>query len=191
MTQKIKAVYMYEMLGKPPEYLKESLEQYIDKLKEVKGIKLLNKTVHEPHPIDDEKAKDLYTTFAEAELEIDDINTAFGIVFFMLPSHIEILEPSDIKLRNSDFGGLLSDLAVRIHKYDEITKGLILENNSLKGKINEIQQKIMQAQARTNQALPLKITTTMSGADSSEKAKRKDEKKKSENKKSGKMKKRK
>jgi hypothetical protein len=189
MADKIKAVYIYEILGKPPEHIKETLGQYIDKLGEITGVKVLGKKIHEPHAIEDKNANDLYTTFGEAELEIDDINTAFAIVFHMLPANIEILEPSEIRLRNFDMGSLLTELAVRIHKYDEIAKALSLENNILKNKLGEIEQKIMQAQQAHQQhqqkqnpnIMPVTITTGIKPIER-DKDKKKDKKEKKNNK---------
>mgnify|MGYP001589599806 CR=1 FL=1 len=187
MAEKIKAVYIYEILGRPPEHIKETLGQFIDKLGEIKGVKLLGKKIHEPHAIEDKDSKDIYTTFGEAELEIDDINIAFAIVFHMLPANIEVLEPSEIRLRNFEMGSLLTELAVRIHKYDEIAKGLTLENNILKNKLMEIEQRIMQARQAHQKAnagnIPVRITTGISPIEKKDKREKKNDKKHNKNKK--------
>jgi len=47
MAKKIKAKFIFEMLGKPPEYLKESLENHIKSL-ENDDIKIITYKVHEP-----------------------------------------------------------------------------------------------------------------------------------------------
>jgi hypothetical protein len=171
VEQKIRAIYTFEILGKPPEHIVSSLEMLIDKLAEIKGVKVLNKKIHEPKPLSDDASKEFYTTFGEAELEIDSINLAFFLVFSMLPCNVEILEPAEIKLKNFDVSELVSELAIKLHKYDEITKGLVMENRVLSGKLNEIENKIRQAQqayqqkAERNSAntIPVKISTTMSG----------------------------
>jgi hypothetical protein len=62
----------------------------------------------------------------------------------MLPSHVEVFEPEELKIDNFELASLLSDLAVKMHKYDEISKMLMLENNNLINKMKE-----MQAQANS------------------------------------------
>ena len=96
--QKIKAVYMFEILGRPPEHIKAALNEFIDKLGEIKGVKVLNKKVSEPKHMDDDESKNFYVTFGEAELEIDDVYTAFFVVFNMLPANVEILEPKHLRI---------------------------------------------------------------------------------------------
>lgn len=57
----------------------------------------------------------------------------------MLPSHVEVFEPEELKIDNFELASLLSDLAVKMHKYDEISKMLMLENNNLVNKVKEMQ----------------------------------------------------
>ncbi len=70
---------MYEILGRPPEHIKQALENFVENLGKQEGIEIINKKVHEPHTLEkkDEKGnvietvKDLFTSFAEVELLID------------------------------------------------------------------------------------------------------------------------
>ena len=65
----IRADMVFEILGRPAEHLKLALSQLIEKLCSEKGMKILNKTVHEP--VEVKETKNLYTTFAEVSLECD------------------------------------------------------------------------------------------------------------------------
>lgn len=139
MANKIRARFIFEMLGKPPEFLKENLENHVKSL-ENDNVKIISKKIHEPKLLKNEKseANSLYTTFAEVELEIDNLNLVFAIVIRMLPSHIEIIEPSDLILKNFDLSAILSDLAIKIHKYDEVAKVLMMERDNFARKLNYI-----------------------------------------------------
>jgi hypothetical protein len=139
---KIKALFIFEVMGMPPEHLKESLEAYIKKLGENKGVNVTRKEIHEPKPVEKEGAEGLFTTFAEVEVIVDDINLIFEITLNMLPAHAEIIEPDDIKLKNFDLSGVVSNLSIKLHKYDEIAKALTIERSTLLRKLQEMQEKI-------------------------------------------------
>lgn len=162
--QKLKTNFIFEILGRPKEHIVSSLGQLIDKLGEIKGVKVLNKKIHEPNPVEDENVKDMFATFGEAELELDGLEQVFLVTLNMLPSNIEILEPAELRLRNFDLSNLLTELAIKIHRYDEIAKALTHENHILQRKLGEIHERIMQAQQRASQSTPYKISATMSGA---------------------------
>lgn len=145
---KLKILLIYEILGRPPEHIKESLEALIKSIGSNPGIKVIEEKIHEPHLIDEEKMEqldqkvdELYSTFAEVELEVDDLSIVFALVLNTLPSSIEIIEPTELKLKNFDLSTVLSQLAVKLHQYDEVTKGLVLERNQLIKIIKEIQEK--------------------------------------------------
>lgn len=139
MANKIRAMFVFEMVGKPPEHLKETLENHVKNL-ETDDIKIISKKIHEPKLLESDKVeiKDLYITFAEVELEISNLNLLFGTVFSMLPSHVEILKPNDLVLKNFDLSAIITDLASRIHKYDEIAKILAMERDNFARKLNYI-----------------------------------------------------
>ena len=139
MAEKVKALLIFEILGKPPEHIVITLEQLIDRLGENKGIKVTDRKVHEPHPVerkDDkgdiiDKVEGLFSTFAEVEVEVDGLNLLLLIAFNMLPSCIQILEPAEFRLKNFELTNLLSEIVVRMHKYDEIAKAILIERDGL------------------------------------------------------------
>jgi hypothetical protein len=138
MTDKIKARFIFEILGKPAEHIKETLSQMIDKLEEIKGVKISEKTIHEPKLIEDEKVKDMYTTFAEVEVVSETMNAILAIIFNMFPANVEIIEPETFVVKNFDYSGLLNEVIAKIHRYDEVTKRLLMERNMLVNKIKEM-----------------------------------------------------
>src|SRR3989339_601821 len=99
MAKKIKVMFIFEMIGKPPEYLKETLEKYIKNL-ETEGVKLLSHKTSEAKELETKDGGKgfLYCAFSEVELEVDNLNLLFGIVFRLLPSHVEVIEPADFSL---------------------------------------------------------------------------------------------
>ena len=147
---KLQVQIILEILGRPPENVKDALNQLIEKLDSEKGIKVLNKTVHKPKPI--EQVKDLYTAFADITLELDTLDNYFGILFAYMPSHVELVEPERIELSNFELSELANKLTQRLHSYDAITKKMITERDILLKKLQEIAPELFKQapEGRTN-----------------------------------------
>jgi len=141
-NETIKAMFIFEILGRPAEHVKETISQLVDKLAEFPGIKINNKKIHEPKLIEDEKIKNLFTTFAEVEVFGKNLNAILTIVFNTMPSHVEIIEPNEFRFKNFDLSSLLSELTIKLHRYDEIAKAITIERNILANKLKEMQEKL-------------------------------------------------
>lgn len=147
---KIRALFIFEILGKPPKHVKSSLEKMIDELAKQKGLEIVRREIHEPKIINNENKQDnkennLYSSFAEVEVVTSDLKLIIAIVLNMLPSHIEILEPTDFIIKNFDLSSLMTELTLKLHKYDEIAKVLILERNNLLRRLNEHEKMIRES----------------------------------------------
>lgn len=152
---KIRTLFIFEILGKPPEHIVKSLEKMIDELAKQKGLEIVRKEIHEPKLIKENENKEeekqiidegLYSSFAEVEILTDNLKLIMSIVLNMLPSHVEILEPSDFIIKNFDLSSLMTELTIRMHKYDEITKVLMLERNQLLRRLNENEKMIRETE---------------------------------------------
>jgi len=175
MADKIRVLLIYEILGKPPEHIKAALEKFIEDFSDKKGIQLLSSSVHEPKPLEREKEKEniegLFTTFAEVELSVDNLNILFSIVLNTLPANVEILEPASLRINNFDLSGVLSELTIKLHKYDEVAKVITMERNNLLTKLNQIEAKLKPIESQEPQ---LNLTTNIK---SEEKTPKKEKKK--------------
>lgn len=125
MAEEIKVRLIFEILGKPIEHVKESLNNLIIRLNSEKGVNILEKIEHEPKKV--EKSSDLFTTFAEIEAEIDSLRALFGIIFAYFPSHLEVLSPRNLKIGNDDLNDLMNILIGRLHNYDAVAKKILAE----------------------------------------------------------------
>jgi len=142
--ENIRALFIFEVLGRPPEHIKQALEKVVEKLGEVKGVDIKRKDFHEPKLIDDEKAKakGFYTAFAEVEADVETLNLVFGIVVNMLPAHVEILKPDELRLKNFDLSAVLGELALKIHRYDDIAKAVMIERDKMIKTMKKMEDKI-------------------------------------------------
>lgn len=133
---KIHAFMIFEILGRPKETVSEALETVITKLGSEKGVKINHKTLHEPITVKD--SKDVFTAFAEVEVEMDSMANYFGIIFAYMPSSVEIIEPEKLNISNADLNDLAHVLIQRLHNYDAVVKHVQLERIRLLEKIKEI-----------------------------------------------------
>lgn len=148
--EKLQVNIVLEMLGRPAEHIKKSLNLLVEKIGADKGVKILSRNVHDPVPAQD--SKDLYTTFAELSLELDSLENYFGIVFTYLPSHVELVYPENIEINNFDLNALANSITNRMHTYDAIAKKMLFEKNVLLKKLQEVAPHLFKQEAKRENA---------------------------------------
>lgn len=124
-----------EVLGRPADNVKQALASIVTKLEGEKGIKVLERVLHEPAPVPD--AKDLYTAFAEVTLELPSLESYFGIIFAYMPSHVEMIYPERITLDNAALNHFANQLLQRLHNYDSVVKNVLVERDQVFKKIQQ------------------------------------------------------
>lgn len=144
MEGKIRTILILEILGRPKEHLVKNFEEIIEKLGNEEGVKIIEKTVHEPKKIEDPedefaKKGEIFTSFSEIEVEFNDLNDLIRVIFNYMPSNIEIVSPEKLNLSNVTLSELLTGIILRLHKYDEIAKRVLFEREEMIKKLREIQ----------------------------------------------------
>ncbi len=131
----VEAILMFEMVGRPKDYIVETLKLVLEKLGD--EIKIKSKKIAEPKLMDNQK---LFSTFAEvgAEMELEKL---FSVILRYMPSHVEMITPEQITMSNYKINELANDIVKRIHQYDEISKKIGFENRILNRKLNEERKK--------------------------------------------------
>ncbi len=138
-TNKIRAVMIIEVIGKPPEHLTETLNNIIKQIGEEKVVDIKDKKINEPKLMKDQK--ELYISFAEIEFEITDILNLEILIFKYMPAHIEIISPEKNILSNNDLNDVFNTLAQKLHEYDEVARVLQTERIILEKKLREFMDK--------------------------------------------------
>lgn len=133
---KINALFILDIIGKPAEYLLESLERIIKEMEKEKGVSLISKEIKEPVIMGDQK--DFYTTFSEIEIEVDNISTLVFLMFKYMPAHVEIISPSMFAMTNNVLNEVLNELVRKLHGYDELSRIMQVEKRILIEKILEL-----------------------------------------------------
>jgi len=138
-TEKITAMFIVEAMGRPKEHLTETLEDISQKIAEEKGVKITEKKIHEAKEI--EGKKDLFSTFMEVEVEVEDQLMLPMLMFKYMPAHVEVLEPEHIRLTNNDYGEILTQITRTLHKYDELARVLQMEKGILENQLRHLIEK--------------------------------------------------
>jgi len=115
IKSKIASGYIYvrsiiEVLGKPKEHVEETLKAHVKKISEDKDYNIIKKTVEKA-----ERQEDFFNAFAEIEFLVKDTLTLLSFCFDYMPSSVEIIEPEQIMIKNSDFTGFINDMQARLH----------------------------------------------------------------------------
>lgn len=135
-TKNIRASIILEIIGMPPEHLLETLEDIIKNIDSEKGVSVKSKKINEPIPIKEQEK--FYTTFAEVEIEVDDILYLAIVMFKYMPAHVEVIEPELIALTNNGWTDIFSELARRLHSYEEVARVLQIRNSQMEKKLKEL-----------------------------------------------------
>ncbi|MDP4039868.1 MAG: hypothetical protein Q8P57_04800 [Candidatus Pacearchaeota archaeon] len=136
--ENIKAKFIIEIMGRPPEHIKETLNTLVIRIGSDKGVSLIDKRYGEPTPV--KENKNLWTAFAEVDLEFETIGHFFISILSYMPAHVEIYEPSKIKLNMAELNDLSSIIVNKLHNYDAIAKSLLGEKEILINKLEYLRQ---------------------------------------------------
>jgi len=135
----ITAVLILEVIGRPPEHLIESLEKMIGDIEKEEGVVVKSKDIKKPTLMKDQK--DFHTTFAEIEVEVEEILYLIRLLFKYMPAHLEIISPELLALTNNGWNDILNELMGRLHGYDEIARITQVEKDVLEKKLREETEK--------------------------------------------------
>ncbi len=120
---RILARAIIEILGKPKEHVEKALRVVIGKIKEQKGIKIVEEKLFNA-----EKQEEMFSTFAELGILFENMETLVGFCFDFMPSSVEILDPEKLSFKSNNFAGLINDLLARLHQINL----KVVQNNSEK-----------------------------------------------------------
>lgn len=131
---KLQASLILEILGRPKDHVSETLGVVVNRLASEKGVKIIKKTLHEPRPLEN---SDLFTSFAEADIELDSFMAYLNVIFGHMPSNIQITFPEKIPLNNSELNDIGNYLVQRLHQYDALAKTVIAQRDMYAEKLKQ------------------------------------------------------
>jgi len=103
-----------------------------------KNLIILDKKAYKPKRA--KNARDLFTSFMEVEVLVKGLVGLFEVCLDYMPSSIEIIEPSDLKMSLSQANSAINEFAGRLHKHNEVSNKLVAENQILRQKLQDLLQ---------------------------------------------------
>jgi len=131
---KIKVRFIIQIAGKPVENVQKALEHVLGKLKEeTEKFNIVESHIEKPE-LDDKST--LYSGFIEVLAVFKDSTHILEFILDYTPTSVEVEEPEEIKLNNSDFTGILNDFSQNILNHQSEIRNLRAQihmlNNSKK-----------------------------------------------------------
>jgi len=156
MVKEITALMIVEVAGRPPEYLKDALEKHISQLNNRKDVRLVSSKISDARKVDEEK--DIYSCFAEVEVRVIGLSRLLDLIFDLMPSSIEIVDPDNLEINCQETTMFLNDLSGRLHKYDEVAKLAQMKIYQLSKALEEAKQASVKQSAPQSAIQPASIT---------------------------------
>ncbi len=135
----LKCHFIFEVVGKPADYIEQIMEMLLKELEKEPNVLIISKSFNKSTNYQD--TQELFTTFAETELLIENFKRLIQIIFDYMPTSIEILEPDEIKMKIQDYNLLVNELANNLHSRDIAAKKILFEKDVLFRKLQEIKGK--------------------------------------------------
>jgi len=135
---KIYARFVLEILGAPKEHVEKSMGLLTKSLKEQDGIQIIKENPAEAVPQDQ-----LFSIYTEFEAMFKNFDTVVAMFFDFMPSSLEILEPSNFKLKSTDMSNFFNDLLGRMHEVDMRLKDHNAENIILRKNASNLLRNII------------------------------------------------
>ncbi|MGV8142903.1 MAG: hypothetical protein ACP5NS_04720 [Candidatus Pacearchaeota archaeon] len=132
----VTAKFILEILGRPAEHLTTTLTELVDKLGTEKGITIVSKEIHKPKAV--EKTDNLWTAFADIEMNFETIHHFFNSIMAYMPAHVEIVSPDSFKINAFEMNELANFMVSRLHNYDAVAKKLMGEREILIRKLEHL-----------------------------------------------------
>lgn len=136
----IQCIMMFEIVGRPPAHISEALKLLLKGLGKEKDVLIIRKSLHKPKKSD--KAKNLYSTFAEVDIALNGIKRLSEIVFDYMPSSIDVIEPSKIEIETMEANSFINDLSTKLHRHELMSKLLALERDKLKKEVDDLRKRL-------------------------------------------------
>jgi len=138
-----------EIVGSPKEHASKVLETVLDKLRGEKGVKVMKENVGEPQEL--KELKGFWSTFADLEIEIEELEKLLDICFDYMPSSIEIIEPQSLNVDMRHMTNLVNDMLTRLHDYNMVIKNIHAENILLKKRLDSLEDKNLYKGEKTDE----------------------------------------
>jgi len=119
--------FIIEVMGKPPQIVEQTLKEVSKTIS--KRFKIIHEEYSKAEPAE---GSDLFSAFIEVEFKVKGFEELFLAVIDFGPTVVEVIEPGEIKVSNTELQSALSELVSKFHLLSKALQVLKLENIKLK-----------------------------------------------------------
>lgn len=123
---------LIEIVGFPENHVNESMEKVLEMLSKEPTMKIIEKAIEKA-----KKIKELWSSFVELEIDLDDLTALNKFCFDYLPTSIEIQDVKEVKFEAKEITNFLNDMLAKIHQYNHAVRNLHAEIIILKQKLEK------------------------------------------------------
>ena len=116
-----------ELLGKPKDYIVDTMHKYVEKIKQNKEIEVVKAEFSDPV-----EKEGLFGMFVDLEAWFKHSETLIDFCFDYMPSSIEVVEPSRVTYTSNKLSNMFNDLQAKLHTIDMMLKNTVQENKILR-----------------------------------------------------------
>jgi len=133
MKDEILAKVTFQIQGKPKKHVEETLKKYLEKVGKEEEIEIKSTHIEKA-----EKQGELWSSFAEVDVLVNNLEKFTWLCVNFMPASIEILEPAEFQFKNNELQNWLNDVLSRLHQVDSIAKQTNNLNKILDKNVNTI-----------------------------------------------------
>ncbi len=111
---------IFELVGKPREHVEQTIKAYVENVSTQEGVHLLSQEIDDV----DELEEGVFSTIAETELLVENIEKLTWLAFNFSPASIELLEPEEIALDQRQTTMWLNDMLAKLHEVGMMQKNM-------------------------------------------------------------------
>ncbi len=124
---------IFEIVGNPKDYVENAIKSYLEKLKAEENIIIVNQEV-EPA----EKQDALWSTFAEVELLVKNLETLTWFCMNFMPASVEIMGPETLVFKARDLTNWLNDMLSKLHEIAMLSQQVGQQNKMMLRNVNTL-----------------------------------------------------
>ena len=143
----------FELLGSPKEHIEKTIRGYVNNIKNDSQITVLNEEFGEP----EETEGKLWSTYADTEMLINNLDKFIWLCINFMPANIEILAPKELTFKEKDLTNWLNDLLAKLHEISHTVRQTSVKNDAIVMTMNALIQNVILLAAE-NYHTPVEIS---------------------------------
>jgi thiamine phosphate synthase YjbQ (UPF0047 family) len=132
----VRTIITFEVVGKPAKHVEQSLAKYLANLKKDDRIKVLQEESDEVAELED----GMFSTIAELEILVQNLETLTWLAINFSPASIEVLEPEELRIEGRDLTNWYNDLLSKLHEISHDYRNVKSGNEHMTAAVNTLIQ---------------------------------------------------